>query len=153
MKHFLLFIFVGLSAFGYCLDSADRSAMESIIQGYTDSWNMHQGKGFADNCSEDADWVNIFGMHFSGRVEIEERHRRILTTFYKDSILKITDQSFREVQPGLVIAIVRWKLDGYRDPGPDNTKPGTTREGIFTHVFINKDNKWEMTASHNTIKP
>lgn len=137
----------------FALEQADQAAIQGIIQSYTDAWNQQAGKGFADHFAEDADFVNIFGMHFSSRSEIEERHIKILQTFHKDSKLKISDVQFREVQPGLVIAVIHWVLDGFRYPGSDISKPGETRKGIFTQVFINLGKKWEITASQNTLIP
>lgn len=135
------------------LDNADQKAIQEVINVYRDAWNQNEGKGFGDGFTEDADFVNIFGMHFSGKAEIEMRHVQILQSFLKNSILEIVDTQLREVQPGLVIAIVHWKLLGYRTPSSDMLKPSDTREGIFTQVFIHSNEKWEITASQNTMKP
>ncbi len=134
-------------------EQSDQWAIEEVIQDYQDAWNQREGKGFADNFTEDADFVNIFGMHFSGKDEIEERHVQILQTFLKGSDFQIVNLQLREVQPGLVIALVFWRLVGYRTPRSDMNKPGEIREGIFTHVFINSDDKWKITATQNTIAP
>lgn len=137
----------------WALESADRSAIQGVIQGYADAWNLRQGRGFADGFAEDADFVNIFGMKFTGRDEIEERHINVITTLFKGSTFEVLYTQFREVRPGLVIASVHWKLDGFRNPGSDLNLPGETREGIFTQVFIRSNQKWEITASQNTLKP
>ena len=152
MLHFLrifLFLCFSLNAF----EQADRTAIYDAIQVYADAWNYHGGKGFGDSFTEDADFVNIFGMNFIGRNEIEERHLKIIQTLFKGSFLEIQDVKLREAQPGLVIALVSWKLEGFRNPGSDMSKPGVTRDGIFTQVFINRDKKWLITASQNTLKP
>lgn len=154
MKNFILalfFCFLGTSA--QALEQADESAIRSIVQNYTDSWNQRECKGFAEGYSEDADFVNIFGMKFSGKAEIEERHVKILQTFFKGSKLEIVDTQLREVQPGLVIGTIRWKLNGFRTPGSDMSKPGEVRTGIYTQVFVNANKKWEITASQNTLTP
>lgn len=134
------------------LETADRTAIQKIIQNYTDSWNFRECRGFADGFAEDADFVNVFGMKFSGRKQIEERHTQILQTLLKGSKLKILDTQLREVQPGLVIASVSWRLDGFRKAGSDINSPGEIQEGIFTQVFIHSDKEWEITASQNTLK-
>lgn len=135
----------------YSLEQADRTAIEEIIQNYADAWNLQQGKGFGDGFTEDADFVNIFGMHFSGKAEIEDRHIKILQGFLKDSKLKITDINLREINPNVVVALVRWNLDGFRNPKSDLKALGEVRSGIFTQVFISQQNKWEITASQNTL--
>lgn len=135
----------------FALEQADRNAIQEIVQSYTDAWNQQAGKGFGDHFAEDADFVNVFGMHFSGRSEIEDRHVKILQTFQKGSTLKISNVQLREVQPGVVIGLIRWTLDGFRFPGSDSDKPGEVRSGIFTQVFVNLGQKWEIAASQNTL--
>lgn len=136
----------------FALEPADQAEIEKIILGYTDAWNHHEGKGFGDGFAENADFVNIFGMHFNGRAEIEDRHLKILQTFLKGSVLKILNVQLREVHPGLIVAIVPWSVDGFKNP-KNPSQPPQTREGIFTQIFVQSHNKWEIVASQNTLKP
>lgn len=135
------------------LEPVDESAINRVIQDYTHSWNEKEGNGFADHYSEQADFVNIFGMKFCGKTEIENRHTTILQGLLKGSKLETLETTYREVQPGLVIATVFWKLNGFRTPGSDLKLPGEVREGVFTHVLVQTNGKWEITASQNTLKP
>lgn len=150
-KAFFVFSFFASSLFA--LGQTDQAAIERVIQDYTESWNLHEGKGFGKDFTEDADFVNIFGMKFTGKAEIENRHVKILQTFYKGSNLQIVKTELREVQPDLIIANVYWRLKGYRNPGPDATSPGEIRDGIFTQVFVRTGKKWAITASQNTMSP
>jgi uncharacterized protein (TIGR02246 family) len=149
----ILFTFVFSLNCLHALEEEDRLGIQDIINEYVDSWNLRECKGFGDGFTEDADFVNIFGMHFIGRTEIEERHLRILQTFLKGSQLEILNTQLREVQPGLVIAIIHWNLKGFRSPGTDLSQPGEAREGVFSHVFIKSEDKWEITATQNTLIP
>jgi uncharacterized protein (TIGR02246 family) len=153
VKHYaLVALFCGSINFVSALEQKDELAIQKVIQFYTNSWNQHGGKDFASVYAENADFVNIYGVKFSGKDEIEARHIKILQTFLKDSKLEILDTSLREIQPGVVIASVRWRLEGYRSPSSDLNQPGETRDGIFTQVFVNSNNQWEITASQNTLK-
>lgn len=135
------------------LEKGDEQAIRTIIEHYTEAWNQHAGEGFGEGFAQDADFVNIFGLHFSGKEEIEVRHIKILNSFLKDSKLKIMNIQLREIQPGVVIAWVRWNLDGFRQPGSDIKLPGVSRDGIFTQIFVRHENLWEITASQNTLTP
>lgn len=111
------FVFLVLSIqSAFSFEPSDRSEIEQIIRTYTESWNNHEGAGFAENYTEDADFVNIFGMHFKSRIEIGQRHVEILKGFLKGSKLNIANIELREAKSGVVIAHVRWKLVGYRTP-------------------------------------
>ena len=51
----------------------------------------------------------------------------------------------------LVIALVHWRVTGFRRPVDEEGERGV-REGLFTHVFVERDGIWEITASHNAIQ-
>lgn len=152
IKYCLLMILFNINT-ANALDQADQSAIEDVIENYMNAWNYQGGRGFADGFSEDADFVNIFGKHYSGRAEIEERHVQIIQTFFKDSVLRILNVRLREAQPDLVVALVDWRLEGFRTSSSDLNKPGKTRDGIFTQFFVKANNKWEIIASQNTLIP
>lgn len=135
----------------YAIEETDVNSINTIIANYTKSWNERGCHGFADDFTEDADFINIFGMVFKGREEIEQRHVQILATIYKGSKLEILDTQLREIQPGIILALIRWKLYGYHTPRSDLSLPGETREGIFSQLFIESHGKWEITASQNTM--
>lgn len=152
MKKFLCFsLFVALSVASsiIALDSNDKQIITEIIEGIPDAWNNHQGHGFADGYAQDADFVNIFGMTFTGKQEIEDRHIQILGTFLKGTIFEVIDIKLREAIPGTVIAQVPWTVSNVTKPGIDAKE---TMTGIFTFVFIKNNSKWEITVSQNTLK-
>jgi uncharacterized protein (TIGR02246 family) len=142
-RTWLLGLVVGVNAL-WAIEETDRQAIEGIVAGYTQSWNQRKGHGFGDGFAEDADFVNIFGMHFAGRSEIERRHMQILETIFKGSQLEITSCTLREAQPGVVIALVRWKLA---------SSSSTVKQGIFTQLFLQSDGQWQIAASQNTLIP
>lgn len=123
----------------------EEQSLQKVINLYVKAWNQQQGRGFSNDFSEEADFVNLFGEHFSGKADIEKRHIEILQTFLKGSVLEITHTHFREVYPGLVIAHVYWQLFLEKMSVNDPWK------GLFTQVFIYSNNKWEITASQNTL--
>ena len=130
--------------FAFALEKTDREAIEKVVADYTYAWNEQGCKGFANGFAPDADFVNIFGMKFSGKEEIESRHIHILRTILKDSKMEILKTCLREVQEGLVIATIYWQVKGFKIGEP-------VRDGIFTQVFVRQGGKWEITASQNTL--
>ncbi|PCI94713.1 hypothetical protein COB11_03510 [Candidatus Aerophobetes bacterium] len=151
-RYFAVYLFVLSLLFtskAYVLETQDQGKIESIIKGYVHAWNHNKGRGFTNNFSEDASFVNIFGIDFLGKEKIQERHNQIHDSFLKDSIFEVTDLKLREVNPSLVITLVRWKVDGFRKPGTDVKE---TIYGIFSHTFVKTEDKWEIIACQNTLK-
>lgn len=144
MVKFLSVFFILITGSVFALEESDRQEIENVISAYTVAWNQNNCIGFADGFTEDADFVNIFGMYFSGREEIEKRHQDILKNFLKGSTFEVTGIQLREAQPGLVIAIVLWNVKGFGNAE-------TVKKGIFTQVFIKTNNGWAITASQNTL--
>ncbi len=147
MKLFSLFFAIFSLSSLSAIETQDRLNIDQIIHHFTLSWNEHAGKGFADHYTEDADFINIFGMAFSGRSEIEERHQKIHETFLKGSIFEVLDVKMREVKPDVVITQVYWEV----------TKPindilsKELMKGVFTHTFIKNNDVWEITSTQNTL--
>lgn len=131
----------------FSLEKNDEIAIHTILNQITDSWNVHQGLGFGNSYCQNADFVNIFGNHFSGKEEIEKRHIFILRTFLKDSIFTMTTCQLREVTANLVLAHVSWDVTNITP----STKIPSQLKGIFTHVFIKENDQWKITASQNTL--
>lgn len=138
---FSLFSLLALTSSLSALDTTDRNAIHNIVEHVTHAWNAHQGRGFADHYASDADFVNIFGMTFLGRQEIEDRHIEILKTFLKGSIFEVTGLRLREAKSDVVIAQVHWKVTNIQKP----------MEGVFTHTFVKNKDEWEITSSQNTL--
>lgn len=150
MKAYMcMFIFVifSITSSLSALSSTDRQKITQIVEHGANAWNNQGGRGFADYYSEDADFVNIFGMVFAGKKEIETRHIKILQTFLKGSTFEVLNVKLREAKPGMVIAIVQWQVTNIQNPSKASTD---TMKGVFTHVFLKKKNNWEITATQNT---
>ena len=148
MKKFmigLLFTVLSTTSVLCALEKCDQVAISNVIEHIKTVWNEHEGHGFADDYTQDADFVNIFGMAFSGKQEIETRHVKILETFLKGSVFEMIDVELREVRPDVVIAHVFWKVSNIQKPGNE------TMKGIFTHVLLKNGDKWEITATQNTL--
>jgi uncharacterized protein (TIGR02246 family) len=126
------------------IDATDNKMINEIIEHFTIAWNYHEGHGSADYYAEDADFVNIFGMAFAGKQEIETRHVKIHEAFLKGYTFEVVNLRLREAAPDLVIAHVYWKVSNAQKPEESPMK------GIFTHVILKKQDKWEIAASQNT---
>lgn len=139
----LLFILSFTSLFA--LNTGDRNEIDQIVEHFSHTWNDCKGTGFGDYYAQDADFVNIFGMAFSGKEEIEVRHVKILETFLKGSIFEVLETRIREAKPEVVIALVYWKVTNIQKPGQEEMN------GIFTHTLVKNNGSWEIASSQNTL--
>jgi uncharacterized protein (TIGR02246 family) len=104
------------------------------------AWNAHDMKRFASLFSEDADFVNVAGMWWHGRDEIERNHAVVHASRFRESVLDASLAAFKEVSPNVGVAHVTWRLD----------VGGVVRRGVFTWTLQERDGAVEIVAAHNT---
>ena len=103
---------------------------------------------FAAAFSEDADFVNVVGMHWRGRQEIEAKHTVTHRTIFRNSNLQIVEQSVRFLSPSIALAHVWTQLKGAEHlPGRDVP---ATRRTLMTCVLVKEADRWLIRAAHNT---
>jgi uncharacterized protein (TIGR02246 family) len=151
MTYWILALLTLVLQAAHAISLVDKASIEQIIQDQEVSWNLNECRGFGNGYSDAASFVNIFGVEFSGREEIEKRHIQILQTFLKDSKFKTLSISLSEANPEMVIAKVHWQVTGFHMPKADPSLPGETKEGMFTHVFIKMNGVWKIESSQNTL--
>ena len=88
--------------------------MEDIVAGLETAWNNGDGAAFAGYFAENADFVNVYGMHSQGREAIAQAHDRIFRTVYAGSIMASTARSVRLLADDVVLV----HLNGHRSPVP-----------------------------------
>jgi uncharacterized protein (TIGR02246 family) len=129
--------------------SADaKSQIANVINALTDSWNRHDMTTYAAQFTDDADFVNVIGMHWRGRPEIEARHTDVHRTIFRNSKLQTLDYSLRLLAPGVVLAHIRWEMTGHESPPGANF--ADVRHGVITGVLVGHDGHWRIAAFHNT---
>lgn len=122
--------------------------IESVINELTESWNSHDMARYGAQFADDADFVNVLGMHWHGRPLIEEQHALVHRTIFRNSVLKVLDHSLRPLGPGAILVLIRWEMTGHETP------PGVrfekVRHGIITAVFVEREERWVIGAFQNT---
>jgi uncharacterized protein (TIGR02246 family) len=103
---------------------------------------------FAAAFAENADFVNVIGMHWQGRQEIEAKHTVTHRTIFRNSTLQIVDQSVRFLSPSIALAHVSTELKGAESLR--ERVASETRRSLLTCVLVKEADRWLITAAHNT---
>ncbi len=117
----------------------------AIVQSLEDAWNTGDGAGFAAAFAEDADFVNVYGMHVHGREAIRQGHEFILKGPYAGSRNRYTPESVRLLRPDVAVARVHAVLS---IPGGPMAGEHQAR---WTAVLTEDGGRWQITAFHNTF--
>jgi len=127
-------------------DSADRRAILLLGHALQDAWNRGDAAGFAAPFTDDASFVAWNGLHGYGRRAIEDAHRPLLAGPLAGSRMVLVDdngpESLRFVRPDVAVMVTSGAVT-LPDTGPDHAS-------VQTFVLTKNDNRWQITAFHNT---
>ena len=126
-------------------DTSAQAQVAGLVQGMEDAWNAGDGDAFAAPFADDADFVNVYGMHAHGREEIAHGHAFILRGPYAGSRNRYTVESVRMVRRDVAVAHVHAVLSVPAGPMAGE------HEARYTLVATMNDGRWRIAAFHNTF--
>ena len=149
VRHRVLAALGALVLFGGASFAADddEAIIRRLATRFAETWNAHDMAAMADLFADDADFVNIGGMHLKGREQIRSEHVKLHAMQFKESVLTIRGVSVRFPAPSVAIAHVEWAMKGDRDSDGTSRRP---REGLATWTLVKRAGDWRIVASHNT---
>jgi uncharacterized protein (TIGR02246 family) len=121
-----------------------RAGADTIAAALTDAWNAADAAAFANQFAPDADFVNIFATHVSGRDEIAQLHKTIFDTIYKGSSNTFTVEEVRALGDRAAVAHIRANL--HVPAGPLAGEFST----LATAVLVHQGHHWLIDAFQNT---
>jgi uncharacterized protein (TIGR02246 family) len=124
---------------------AAESAAAEIVAALESAWNRADGVEFARYFAEDADFVNIYGMHGKGREAIGAAHDMIFRTVYRGSRMSMTITQLRTLREGVALMHLHSRLEV-----PEGPLQGEMH-GAPSAVLTLKDGRWVIAAFHNTL--
>ncbi len=121
-----------------------EQGLRDIVAQLESAWNQKDSVAWANLFAEDADFIHIFGGHYTGRSSVEQGHRTIFDTIYKGSSLKLTVEKIRMAGPDVAIIFLFGELTTAQPGLPPrlNTRP--------TMVLQRQDAGWQIVAFQNT---
>jgi len=111
-------------------DSTIRK-VQDVLDRWLVAWNASDMDAMFTLFRADAHWVNIVGMHWKGRVEVEHAHR-----VYFDLMFKGVPQSLEAIESivpiagGAVSVVARWSLGAFKTPDGHRNPPSRDRMSL-----------------------
>jgi|SRR5579862_1916913 len=130
------------------LSKADENAIRAIVIAVPEALDHKDMKAYAELFADDADWINVVGMHWTGKAAVVKAHAVYLKTVFRDGGMSTGDMSIRAVTPDVAIVVVT-EINNGGGILPDGSKapPGS---GRLTYVLVKRDGNWKITHGHNT---
>jgi uncharacterized protein (TIGR02246 family) len=127
--------------------SATIDRPEQAASDFADAWNRHDMDEFASLFATDANFVNVVGIWWKNRSEIEGAHRATHETIFRDSRLEGDVSSVAQLAPGLAAVHYTWALTGAH--APDGSSAGV-RKGILLLIVQQGPSGWLIKVAQNT---
>jgi uncharacterized protein (TIGR02246 family) len=121
---------------------------DSVVFALVAAWNSHDAKAWADCFTENADYVNVSGLHWHGQEEIEARQLELHTSILSNSRFRPKDWTIKPVTKDVILVHLNWEMkptDRFF-----NWDRSQTRRGIMSLVLVQKDRKWLISSAHTT---
>jgi len=115
----------------------DEDLIRQAARRWERAWNAHDMAAMATLVCEDADFVNVWGMHWQGRARIEKEHAERHRTQFKDSTWSTRELRVQFLKPDVALVHLAWAMH-------------PPREGLFTWIMLKERDKWRIRAAHNT---
>ncbi len=126
------------------MNEPTTEGLEATFGRLSDAWKNGDGAAFAECCTEDVDFINLLGMHVTGRRAVTELHEKIFHGPYKGSTVAFTIESVRAISPTAALVIAPSRIDL-----PSGPVKGTVLS-IASILFVRNDNRWKLANFHNT---
>lgn len=136
------------------LEPADEFMLdrpEQVLQEWTNAWNAGDAQRLALLFDEDAEFVNVVGLWWHHRDDIEKAHAYGFQKIFTGSTIEMFDERVRRFGETAVVQS-RWKIRG--QIAHDGVQ-AQERTGVFTFVMLHRtsqtgQDRWVCVAAQNT---
>jgi uncharacterized protein (TIGR02246 family) len=135
------------------LSPADEAAVRRTVTRITTNFQNHHFADMATYTTPDVSWVNIVGMWWRGRVQVQQAHQQIFDTIFKGVAFTPGKVTVRGIAPGVAVVTMYCHVGAFYPP--DGIDHGRNKEGdddnLLTLVLVKKQGSWLLTAAQNTV--
>lgn len=127
---------------------ADFKAIQKQVQAMAKSWNKHDHSDMKNYTTADCDWVNIVGMWWKGRKQVEYS-----TQFYHENMFKTTPLSVKNIDIRFIsndVALVHSKTHVGKFTTPDGHMM-PEGDDLALLVYVKQNGIWLLTAGENVV--
>jgi uncharacterized protein (TIGR02246 family) len=148
----VVFFLVGFSTLGCgpgpTWDKSDETSVRALFAQYESDWNRHDTKAMGELFTDDAEWVNVVGMHWRGKPDIVRAHEVYHRLLFPRTNIKFNNIAIRPIAPNVAVAVI--DEDFAASLLPDGGMRPASKD-ILSFVLVKRDGNWKVAHGHNTI--
>jgi uncharacterized protein (TIGR02246 family) len=129
-------------------DKSDETSIRGLLAEYHSDWNHHDMQAMGNLFADDAQWINVVGMHWSGKADIMKAHEVYHRLLFPKTEINFTNIAVRPIAPNVAVAVVEENFDASQLPN-GGIRPAS--KDILSFTFVKRDGQWKIVQGHNTI--
>lgn len=133
--------------------SSSRTATDlgatDLARRFVTTFNDGDARALADLFTDDAEFVNIYGIRMSGRTGIERGHEAAFASRLDGATLSAHDVEQHAAADGVAVVQVGWRLERAADADPALAVPDSA--GVLTFTALRTDGAWLFVAGANVV--
>ena len=127
------------------MNTDSSKVMGELFAELEQAWNRADGARYGAVFTDDADFVDIRGVHHSGSRAIAGGHQAIFDSIYKGSTVQYTVRAVAPVADGCLLGLIEATLDA-----PIGPLAGVNRS-TASAIAVDDGGTWRMRLFHNTL--
>src|SRR6056297_1249717 len=114
---------------------------------FRDCWNMKDARKLASVFDDNAEFINVTGLWWHNRSDIEKAHDYGFKIIFPDSELNLLETRTKLISDSAAVVHVKMKLTGQSQKSKQKPQ---NRRTIFTFVLRKQKEGWTCASAHNT---
>jgi len=113
------------------VSDSTKAKVRAVLHRWEAAWNASDMTAMWQLATDDIHWVNVVGMHWRGKAEVQKAHQAFFDQLFKNRTCKLEDiESIEPLPGGAFVVVVRWMMGGYRRPNGIMRPPGRDRMSL-----------------------
>lgn len=121
---------------------------EEIPALFVETWMKRDAAMLASLFTDDAEFVNVVGLWWHNREDIEKAHAYGFENIFGDSDLKLRKTKVKFLSDDIAVIHARMRLKN-QSPADKESTP-SLRQNIFSFVVQKEGEHWLCVSAHNT---
>lgn len=115
---------------------------------FVEAWMNRDAKMLASLFKEDAEFVNVVGLWWHNRKDIEKAHAYGFEKIFPNSDLVLRETTVKHLSREIAVVHARMRLKNQTPKG--EVKTTSLRQNIFSFVVQKQKDFWICVSAHNT---
>ncbi len=129
-----------------------QTAIEQMLTAEQTAWNAGDSVSYAEEYTDDADFINIRGQVFTGKAAVQQQHAMIFAGPFKGSKIDIELRRLTPIDVGVVLVDTDQTVTSFQGLPPGIF--ATSADTLVTHfkylAVRQQDGTWKFSSGQNT---